>query len=81
MVTTFTGFPSETLEFFEQLEANNDREWFKAHKAEFEDFVLGPAREYVMAMGERLQSVVPGIRAEPFVDKSIFRLIRTEGQL
>ena len=74
--TSFRGFPRECVELFGRLEANNDREWFKAHRDDFERFVFGPAREYVLAMGERLRRVVPGIHAEPFVDKSIFRLHR-----
>ena len=74
--TSFKGFPRECVELFGRLAADNDREWFRAHRDEFERFVFGPAREYVLAMGERLRKAVPGIHAEPFVDKSIFRLHR-----
>ena len=37
MALRFTGFPLEGLEFFEELEANNDRTWFQAHKAVYEE--------------------------------------------
>jgi uncharacterized protein (TIGR02453 family) len=37
MALRFTGFPLEGLEFFEELEANNDRGWFQAHKAVYEE--------------------------------------------
>ncbi len=76
MTAQFMGFPKQTLKFFADLEKNNDREWFKAHKSAYEDFVLVPTRNYVEAMGARLQREAPGICAIPMVDKSIFRLHR-----
>src|ERR671923_93762 len=30
--TGFRGWPPEALEFLEELEANNDRDWFKANR-------------------------------------------------
>ena len=76
MTQAFHGFPNQTLTFLARLEKHNDREWFKAHRSDYEAFVLSPAREYVAAMGARLQSIVPGIQAIPTVDKSIFRMHR-----
>lgn len=32
----FTGFPREATEFFKQLESNNNRDWFLAHKDVYE---------------------------------------------
>ena len=32
----FEGFPPEATEFLAKLEANNNREWFHAHKADYE---------------------------------------------
>lgn len=40
----FSGFPAEMYEFWEQLEANNNREWFQRHKAEFESAIKTPMR-------------------------------------
>lgn len=76
MSTTFSGFPQATVEFLAALEENNDRDWFKAHKGEFEDVVIAPARAYVEAIGERLVDLAPGIIAVPRIDKSIFRFHR-----
>ena len=39
----FKGFPPEALEFLRELEANNDREWFKANRARYDEH-LGGAR-------------------------------------
>jgi uncharacterized protein (TIGR02453 family) len=49
-VPAFRGFPPDALEFLRDLEANNDREWFKANRARYDDHLLAPAR----ALGEDL---------------------------
>ncbi len=38
----FTGFPLDAIEFFEDLEMNNERDWFHAHKAVYERACRGP---------------------------------------
>jgi uncharacterized protein (TIGR02453 family) len=37
---------------------------------------LGPARELVVALGERLEAIAPGVRADPRVNASILRIAR-----
>ena len=74
--TAFKGFPAAGLAFFRQLERHNDRDWFNAHRAEFDEQVLAPARELVLALGDRLHELAPGINADPRTDKSIFRIHR-----
>ena len=34
----FVGFSRETLKFLRGLKANNETEWFKAHKADYEEY-------------------------------------------
>jgi uncharacterized protein (TIGR02453 family) len=74
--TAFNGFPKETLKFFRGLKRNNDNKWFDAHRAEYDNHVIGPARAFVSAVGARLQKKVPGIQADPRTNKSIFRINR-----
>ena len=38
-------WPPEALEFLRELEANNDRDWFKANRGRYDDHLLQPARE------------------------------------
>ena len=38
-------WPPEALEFLRELEANNDREWFKANRDRYEAHLVEPARE------------------------------------
>jgi uncharacterized protein (TIGR02453 family) len=56
---SFTGFPEEGLEFLEGLARNNNREWFEAHKADYRAYLLEPAQDFVVALGERLKLLSP----------------------
>ena len=38
----FTGWPPEALEWFRELEQNNNREWFRANRKTYEGAVRGP---------------------------------------
>jgi len=49
-VPAFRGFPPEALDFLRDLEANNDRDWFKANRARYDEHLVAPAR----ALGEDL---------------------------
>jgi uncharacterized protein (TIGR02453 family) len=37
-------WPPEALEFLRELEDNNDRDWFKANRARYDELLLGPTR-------------------------------------
>ena len=43
-------WPPEALDFLRDLEANNDRDWFKTNRARYDDYLLQPAR----ALAEQL---------------------------
>ncbi len=73
---TFSGFSKKTVAFLRGLAANNNREWFTAHRQEYESSVQEPAKAFVRAMGQRLQSLSPQIKAEPRTDGSLFRIFR-----
>ena len=49
-MAAFRGFPSEALEFLTELEANNDRDWFKANRSRYDELLVAPAT----ALGEDL---------------------------
>jgi len=74
--TGFSGFPKECVEFFEELKMNNDKMWFVEHKKDFENYVIKPAKDFVVDMGYRLRKIAPNINAEPRVNGSIFRIYR-----
>jgi len=72
----FRGFSKETFRFLKDLKKNNKKEWFDENRAVFEEYVLTPARYFVVDLGARLKKLSPGVIAIPEVDKSIFRLRR-----
>ena len=45
------------LDFLDKLALNNNREWFNAHKEDYEDLVRTPVLEYITAMGDLLPQV------------------------
>jgi uncharacterized protein (TIGR02453 family) len=49
-VPAFRGFPPDALDFLRDLEANNDRDWFKANRSRYDEHLVAPAR----ALGEDL---------------------------
>src|SRR3982751_3428247 len=38
-------WPASALEFLHELEANNDRDWFKANRSRYDEDLVAPARE------------------------------------
>ncbi len=73
---TFNGFSKKTLPFLKAIRKNNNKEWFEAHKGEYEEYILNPSRAFVVEMGEHLQALEPSINAEPKINKSLFRIYR-----
>ena len=70
------NFPNKTVNFLKKLSKNNSKEWFEAHRDDYNSQFLEPALQFVVEMGERLSAIVPHINAVPKIDKSIFRLHR-----
>lgn len=60
-VKAFSGFPAEGVQFLRDLEQNNNREWFEAHKVRYVDAVQEPALALVVALGERLHAEFPSV--------------------
>jgi uncharacterized protein (TIGR02453 family) len=52
-MAAFRGFPPEAIEFLRELEANNDRDWFKANRARYDEQLVAPAT----ALGEDLSDL------------------------
>lgn len=69
-------FPFKTQKFLKKLKNNNNREWFKSHKNEYEELFLKPAQAFVEQIGLHLFDINPEFNAIPKIDKSIFRLHR-----
>lgn len=72
----FNGFPKAYFSFFNRLKRNNSRQWFEKHRGEYDEFVMHPAREFVIEMGKKLKKIAPDVNAIPKVNKSLFKINR-----
>jgi uncharacterized protein (TIGR02453 family) len=70
------AFSKETVRFLAGLQAHNKKEWFEAHRADYEEHLVAPAKSFVEAMAPKLAKIDPGIHAEPRVNGSIMRINR-----
>lgn len=63
--------------FLSELERNNNREWFQANKARFDEQVMAPSVRFVAEAGGKLRAISPHITADakPF-GGSISRIYR-----
>jgi len=65
------SFSKRSLSFLRRLDRNNDREWFHAHREEFEAEVRAPLLQLVSRLQEDLPSFAPELVADPKM--SLFR--------
>lgn len=72
----FKGFSKKTLPFLESIRKNNDKEWFEAHRSEYEEYILEPSRAFVEEFGEHLMALEPTVNFSPKINKSLFRIYR-----
>ena len=67
-------FTQASLRFFRDLAKNNKKEWFEAHRAEYEGEVREPMRELIEEMNARFARFAPEIGGDP--KRSMFRINR-----
>jgi uncharacterized protein (TIGR02453 family) len=76
LVAPSFAFPPDTLAFLEELRRDNTKAWFEANRARYQSAYVEAAKAFVEAVAPVLAGIVPGIRAEPRVLGSIFRINR-----
>ena len=70
----FSGFPREGLSFLGKLKRNNNRQWFKRHRQEYEETVRFPMQCLIAALAQKMADSAPEIDFNP--KRSIFRIYR-----
>ena len=71
------SFDDRLFRFLRQLRDNNSREWFHAHKDQYEDSVKHPALQFISDFGPQLRQISPQFVADPRpVGGSLFRIHR-----
>ena len=76
MTAWHTGevFTSDTLKFLRALKRNNDREWFRSRKDEYERSVRGPMIAVIERLANDFKRFAPEIGASP--KTSLYRIYR-----
>ena len=72
--TPATPFTRKTVSFLRSLKRNNDREWFRARKAEYEQHVHRPMVELLARLADDFRTFGPEFVSDPKV--SLFRIYR-----
>ena len=73
----FQSFEPDLIAFLAELGQNNNRDWFKAHQARYQETVLEPAFAFIRAMAPRIWQISPHFLAEAKkVGGSMFRIQR-----
>jgi uncharacterized protein (TIGR02453 family) len=72
-MTRFEGFADADGKFFKALARHNDREWFLAHKAEFEEGWNGPMK---VLLGEVRESIDAAYAHADLAEPKVFRIFR-----
>jgi len=67
-------FTAKTLSFLRSLKRHNDREWFRARKAEYEAHVRAPMLALLEQLAPDLRSFAPELVCDPKV--SLYRIYR-----
>lgn len=70
-------FSDDLFRFLGRLKRNNKREWFLAHKAEYERCARGPAIQFIVDFAQPLSMISPEVVADPRSTRgSLFRIYR-----
>jgi uncharacterized protein (TIGR02453 family) len=70
-------FTTDLLQFLKKLKRHNNRDWFLAHKDEFERSVREPALRFIADFAAPLYKVSPYLVADPRPSRgSLFRIYR-----
>ncbi len=70
----FTGFSREGINFFKRLKRNNTRQWFTAHKEEYENLVKLPMCSLLANLRPHFEKFAPEYDLNP--KRAIFRIYR-----
>jgi len=70
-------FTADLFRFLARLKRNNNRDWFLAHKDEYETYVRQPALRFISDFAAPLSEITPYLVADPRSSRgSLFRIYR-----
>ncbi|MCY4159442.1 MAG: DUF2461 domain-containing protein [Bacteroidetes bacterium] len=68
--------PPALFDFFRDLSANNNRDWFNENRSRYEQDVKAPLLDFIAEFAAPLYSISPHFLAIPKVGGSLFRIYR-----
>lgn len=74
--TYFEGFSQKTIDFLSNLRENNNKQWFEAHRTEYEEHLISPMKLLVEELASTILSIDPYMDVRPMVNKTISRIHR-----
>ena len=72
----FQGFPKKSVSFLKALKANNNKEWFEAHRADYDSYFVGPVLDLIDTVAPVAEALDPPHYAVAKVNKSLRRIHR-----
>jgi uncharacterized protein (TIGR02453 family) len=72
----FQGFSRKTFTFLRDIGRHNDKAWFEAHRAVYEQHVLQPLRDLVNDLADTMLGIDLSFEVSPAVGKTISRIYR-----
>lgn len=72
----YPGLHRSTFTFLRDLAARNSRDWFEAHRAEYEACWLKPGLDLVAALAPLCEAMTPRLMAVPKLNQSLRRIHR-----
>ena len=65
----FQGYPDHTVDFFWDIRFNNEREWFRAHKQEFQELVMTPTKALAGDLYDWFQQKYPQLQLNVHISR------------
>ncbi|MFA5834989.1 MAG: DUF2461 domain-containing protein [Bacteroidota bacterium] len=70
----FEGFPKESIAFLKKLKKNNNRDWFNAHKNDYEEQIKFPMQSFIASLQPLFADFASQFDVHP--KRSMFRIYR-----
>jgi uncharacterized protein (TIGR02453 family) len=72
----YPGVSRATFDFLRELSAHNNRDWFEAHRADYDAYWLKAGLDLVAALGPFCDRMAPRLLAVPKLNQSLRRIHR-----
>jgi uncharacterized protein (TIGR02453 family) len=72
--SSFTGFNKDIFSFFDELEKNNNLEWFDKNRSRYQKNIVEPTKNFIEQLSPFLNRLNPSIRNEPKFNETIMRI-------